>query len=197
MAAGRIMALDYGTKRIGVALSDELGWLAQPVETFERRTLESDLRHIERLVHERDVREVVLGLPLRLDGTEGPAAQVVREFAERLREALPVPVMVWDERYTTHSAEQLLIEGDVSRKKRKGLVDRVAAAILLQHYLESRDARTNEHRTKDASETPNNGVGCGPSDEGDTFGSRDSDSRSVSDPSGRISYSRLDSRSGC
>jgi putative holliday junction resolvase len=148
MSGSRILALDHGTKRIGIALSDELGWTGQPLETYERRTLEADLRHIDRLVREHDVAEVVIGLPLRLNGDIGPAAQSVQEFAKRLEQVLTVPVITWDERMTTKSAEELLIAADVSRKKRKGTVDRIAAAILLQSYLES---RSNPTRGPDAS----------------------------------------------
>ncbi len=133
----RVLALDYGTKRIGVALSDELGWTAQPLETFERRTLDRDLAHILSLIATHEVSRVLLGLPLRLDGREGPAIQAMREFTVRLEAAAPVPVVLWDERMTTKAAEDLLIAADVSRKKRKGAVDRVAAAILLQSYLAS------------------------------------------------------------
>lgn len=133
----RILALDHGTKRIGVALSDELGWTAQPLETFERRTLDRDIAHIQDLVRTHDVGQVLLGLPLRLNGEEGPAVQAVHEFVARLGDALPVPVVTWDERMTTKAAEDLLIAADVSRKKRKGVVDRIAAAILLQSYLEA------------------------------------------------------------
>lgn len=133
----RILALDYGTKRIGVALSDELGWTAQPLETYERRTLDRDIVHIHDLVRTHEVGQVLLGLPLRLNGEEGPAVQAVHEFLARLGEALPVPIVTWDERMTTKAAEEMLIAADVSRKKRKGVVDRVAAAILLQSYLEA------------------------------------------------------------
>jgi putative Holliday junction resolvase len=138
--ASRILALDHGTKRIGVALSDELGWTAQPLETFERRTLDRDIAHIQDLVRTHNVGQVLLGLPLRLNGEEGPAVQAVHEFVARLGEALPVPIVTWDERMTTKAAEELLIAADVSRKKRKGIVDRVAAAILLQSYLEAQDS---------------------------------------------------------
>jgi putative Holliday junction resolvase len=140
--ASRILALDHGTKRIGVALSDELGWTAQPLETFERRTLDRDIAHIQDLVRTHDVGQVLLGLPLRLNGEEGPAVQAVHEFVARLGEALPVPIVTWDERMTTKAAEELLIAADVSRKKRKGIVDRVAAAILLQSYLEAQASAT-------------------------------------------------------
>ena len=135
----RILALDYGTKRIGVALSDELGWTAQPLETFERRTLAWDIAHIAALVGSHSVERVVLGLPLQLDGREGPAVRAMREFTVKLEAGLSVPVVQWDERMTTKAAEELLIAADVSRKKRKGIVDRIAAAILLRSYLEAQD----------------------------------------------------------
>lgn len=135
--ATRILALDYGSKRMGVALSDELGWTAQPLETFERRTLDRDIAHIQALVQSHEVGQVLIGLPLRLNGEEGPAVQAVRRFIEQLSPALSVPIITWDERMTTCAAEDLLIAADVSRKKRKGVVDRVAAAILLQGYLEA------------------------------------------------------------
>lgn len=137
VAGTRILALDPGTKRIGVALSDEMRWIAQPLETFERRSDEAAIAHIQRLVEQHEVRQVVMGLPLRLDGRVGPEAEGVQRFLEKLEQALPVPVIAWDERLTTKSAEDLLIAANVSRRKRKGTVDRVAAAILLQSYLES------------------------------------------------------------
>ena len=93
MRGARILALDHGTKRIGVALSDELGWTAQPLETYQRRMPEADVQHIDRLVREHDVGEVVVGLPLRLNGEIGPAAQSVLEFVKHLEEVLTVPVI--------------------------------------------------------------------------------------------------------
>lgn len=137
MGRSRILALDPGTKRIGVALSDELGWTAQPLETFERRSIEADVRHIQGLVSRHEVREVVMGLPIRLDGRMGPAEESVRGLIALLQDRLTVPVVAWDERLTSKAAEDLLIEANVSRKKRKGAVDRVAAALLLQSYLAS------------------------------------------------------------
>jgi putative Holliday junction resolvase len=141
---GRILALDYGTKRVGVALSDELGWTAQPLETFERRTLDWDVAHIAALVGSHGVERVVLGLPLQLDGREGPAVRAMREFTVKLEAGLPVPLVLWDERMTTKAAEDLLIAADVSRKKRKGVVDRIAAAILLRSYLEAQDQASTQ-----------------------------------------------------
>jgi len=145
MAGKRILALDPGTKRIGVALSDELGWTAQPLETYARKSLPADLAHIKELVREYDVREVVVGLPVRLSGRVGPEAQGVQQFMEHLQKALDIPVISWDERLTTKSAEQLLIEADVSRKKRKGAVDRVAAALILKSYLEHQSSSMSAH----------------------------------------------------
>lgn len=147
---GRILALDYGTKRIGVALSDELKWTAQPLETFERRALEWDIAHVAALVTAHDVERVVLGFPLQLDGREGPAVLAMREFAEKLEAGISVPIVLWDERMTTKAAEDLLIAADVSREKRKGAVDRVAAAILLQSYLEAQASSSTTDGTTSA-----------------------------------------------
>lgn len=147
---GRILALDYGTKRIGVALSDELWWTARPLETFERRTLDRDIAHVARLVVSHEVERVVLGLPLQLDGREGPAVRSMREFVVKLEAALSVPLVLWDERMTTKAAEDFLIAADVSRKKRKGAVDRVAASLLLQGYLASLTAATEDSSITDA-----------------------------------------------
>lgn len=136
-STSRILALDPGTKRIGVALSDELGWTAQPLETYERRSIAADVAHIRRLVDEHQVSRIVMGFPVRLDGTLGPAALQVQEFIRQLEPAVPVPIVTWDERMTTKAAEEVLIQANMSRNKRKGTVDRVAAAILLQSYLAS------------------------------------------------------------
>jgi len=153
MAATRILALDPGTKRIGVALSDELGWTAQPLETFERKTLAADVGHIHDLVRRHDVREIVIGMPVQLNGRMGPAAQSAQQFLDAVQAAVGIPVVAWDERLTTKAAEQMLIEADVSRKKRKGAVDRVAAAILLKSYLEhlsSASSAASHHISDDA-----------------------------------------------
>jgi putative holliday junction resolvase len=137
MTGTRILALDPGTKRIGVALSDELGWTAQPLETYERRSVAADVAHIRQLVDRHQVKRIVMGFPVRLDGTLGPAAMQVQEFIEQLEQEVTVPIVTWDERMTTKAAEEILIQANMSRRKRKGTVDRVAAAILLQSYLES------------------------------------------------------------
>lgn len=138
MAPTRVLALDPGSKRIGIALSDELGWTAQPLETYERRTLEADVAHIRDLVSRHEVCEVVLGWPLRTTGQAGPEAQEVERFHQTLLDHLPVPVVLMDERLTSQAAERVLLAANVSRKKRKGAVDRVAAALLLESYLATR-----------------------------------------------------------
>lgn len=137
MIGTRILALDPGTKRIGVALSDELGWTAQPLETYERRSVAADVAHIQQLVDRHEVKRIVMGFPVRLDGTLGPAALQVQEFIGQLEQTVTVPIVTWDERMTTKAAEEILIQANMSRRKRKGAVDRVAAAILLQSYLEN------------------------------------------------------------
>jgi len=140
----RILAVDPGTKRIGIALSDELGWTAQPLETYERRSPQADVAHIQKLVEQHHVSRIVMGFPVRLDGTLGPAALQVQEFIRQLERMVTVPIVTWDERMTTKEAEELLIQADMSRRKRKGTVDRVAAAILLRSYLASQgDADTD------------------------------------------------------
>jgi len=132
----RTLALDVGDRSIGLALSDELGLTAQAFLTLTRRGLRADLAALAQIVEERQVGEVVVGLPLQLDGRAGPQAEKVRGLAEALRAALSVPVIFWDERLTTQAAERALIEGGVRRARRKQVVDQVAAALILQGYLD-------------------------------------------------------------
>ena len=132
----RIVALDMGTVRIGVAMSDPLGSFAQGVAVWDA---EGDwLSDLRELVTSRDVSTVVVGLPIRENGTKGPSAENVEAKTEAVREAFPdLEIVMWDERYTSTIANRVLIEGDVSRKKRKGQVDKVAATVILQGYLDS------------------------------------------------------------
>jgi putative pre-16S rRNA nuclease len=153
----RILALDPGTKRIGVALSDEMRWIAQPLETYERRTLDADVAHIGKLIRDHEVGQVIMGMPLRLDGRMGTEAERVEKFKAHLEEALSISVIAWDERLTSKSAEAMLIEADVSRKKRKGAIDRVAAAILLQSYLESLANETDRAADRNPSDPESEG----------------------------------------
>src|SRR6266566_231926 len=121
----RILALDMGDRRIGLAISDEMGWTAQALETLIRKDLRLDLSYLTELIRSRGVTEVVVGLPRHLDGHLGPQAQKVLTFVESLKARMPVPVLMWDERLTTREAERTLIEAHVRRSKRKTVVDQM------------------------------------------------------------------------
>lgn len=137
----RILGLDYGDRKIGVAISDAFGWTAQGVEVIDRkRTKDVDAR-IAELIRELEVTEIVIGLPKNMNGSVGPRGQLSMEFAESLKESVQLPVHLWDERLTTVSAERTLIEADVSRKKRKLVVDKMAASLILQNYLDAKSKR--------------------------------------------------------
>ncbi len=131
------MGLDLGTKTIGVAISDGLNITAQPITTLKRQSMAKDLAALQALAKEHEVTAVVLGLPLNMDGSEGPRAQVTRKFGGALVD-LGLPVHYQDERLTTVAAERSLLEADVSRKKRKEVIDQVAAVLILQGWLDAR-----------------------------------------------------------
>ena len=133
----RTMGLDVGSKTIGVAVSDELGFSAHPITTVRRTNLRADLRELGRLISEQDVRRLVVGLPLNMSGTEGPRAVESRKLGDALAEETRLPVIFWDERLTTVAAEKSLLEANVSRKKRKEVIDQVAACLILQGWLDS------------------------------------------------------------
>ncbi len=137
---GRTLGLDIGAKTIGVAVSDELGWTAQGVTTLARRGLDADLAAIRRLVEEWTVERIVVGLPRNMDGSIGPAARAVLEFAETLKRALGLPVVTWDERLSTVAATRTLLAADVSRRRRRTVVDKLAAVFILQGYLDRQAA---------------------------------------------------------
>ena len=134
----RKVALDIGDVRIGVAVSDMLGITANPRETYVRKgkTFEDDIKYFVNYAKTEDADAFVIGLPLNMDGTEGPRVEVTREFGEALREASGLDIIYIDERLTTVSAENLLISADVRREKRKTVIDKVAATIILQSYLD-------------------------------------------------------------
>jgi len=140
----RILALDYGSRRIGVAISDELGMTAQGLTTITRKGRPRDMERIARLVDEYGVETVVIGYPLRLDGTEGIQCEKVSKYAEILRSHLSVPVIPWDESLSTKEAEAMLSEAKVKRRKRRDVVDKVAATIILQGYLDGRNREKAE-----------------------------------------------------
>jgi putative holliday junction resolvase len=133
----RILAVDYGEKRIGLAVSDELGITASPLMTLARRSDDETVWQIAQLVSKLRVTQIVVGLPRRTDAQEGEMERKVKAFAEKLRQAVSVPVVLFDERFTTRIAEQVLLEADLSRRKRKQVRDRLAAVILLQSFLEA------------------------------------------------------------
>jgi len=137
----RVMGLDYGDRNIGVAISDAFRWTAQGLCTVERRRDGGHADRIAELVKEHEVSELVVGLPKNMNGTLGPRGEISIAFAEELKEKLDLPVHLWDERLTTVSAERTLIEADVSRKKRKQVIDKMAATLILQNYLDSKTKR--------------------------------------------------------
>ena len=140
----RILALDHGTKRIGVAVSDELQMIASPLEFIPSEPWADFLARLKDIVREKEVGLVLVGMPRNMDGSYGPAAQKVREFIAALGQELAIPIKTLDERLTTVQAQRALIQANVRRDKRKVKVDQTAAAILLQSYLDSRATRAME-----------------------------------------------------
>jgi putative Holliday junction resolvase len=136
--SGRILAIDYGSRRMGLAVSDLLGITAQGLETLERKNRRADFGRLERTIREYRVKEIVLGNPLRMSGQEGTQSQKVTEFAEALRQRFQLPVHLWDERLTSAEANRLLRENEVSLKRRAKAVDRMAAVLILQSFMQSR-----------------------------------------------------------
>ena len=132
----RKMALDYGEVRIGVAFSDLMGIIANGYETYVRRDLDADLEHLTNLAKSMEVDEIIIGLPINMDGTEGERALATRTFGDQLHIKSSLPIKYLDERLTSVSAERLLIEADMSREKRKQVIDKVSATIILQNYLD-------------------------------------------------------------
>lgn len=138
----RILGLDFGLRRIGVAISDSTGSMAYPLTVIEKQNEDIDIQRIAHLIDEYDVGEVIVGLPVSLTGQIGPQARIVLEYVEKLRVRLEIPVKTWDERLTTSAAERTLTESGVKRARRKEVVDKIAAAIILQSYIDSRKPRS-------------------------------------------------------
>jgi putative Holliday junction resolvase len=134
---GRVLALDLGKRRIGLAISDPMGVTAQGLPTLERTRIRDDIAFLAAIIEDREVSLILLGYPLNMSGTEGRQAAYVREFAERLGKATGVPVRYWDERLTTVQANRVLKESGISIEKRARAVDRLSAVILLESYLDS------------------------------------------------------------
>jgi putative Holliday junction resolvase len=137
----RIMGLDVGSKTVGVALSDAFGWTAQGLKTIEINEAKGEFgfSEVEKLIKEHEVSKMVIGLPKNMNGTIGPRGEASQFYADEINKRFGIPVVLWDERLTTVAAERILLEADVSRKKRKKVIDKMAAAMILQGYLDSQN----------------------------------------------------------
>lgn len=133
----RLMGLDVGDKTIGIALSDEMGWTAQGLEVIRRTSITADINRLKEIVSTYGVEKIIIGLPKNMDGSFGPQAQKVEDFTQEILKHITLPVIRWDERLSTVAAERSLIEADMSRAKRKKVIDKMAAAYILQGYLNS------------------------------------------------------------
>ncbi len=140
----RLMGLDIGRKTIGVAISDELGLTAQGLKTIIRKEIEEEFLEIRNLISRYQIEKIVVGLPKNMDGTLGKQAEMVFLWIEELRKRIPIPVVVWDERLSTVEATKTLLQADLSRAKRKKVIDQLAASIILQGYLDRKRAQNNE-----------------------------------------------------
>ncbi|MGC8906932.1 MAG: Holliday junction resolvase RuvX [Desulfomonilaceae bacterium] len=137
----RILALDIGSKRIGIAVSDELGLTAQGLESHTCSDLGSDLAYIVALAQRYEAQEIVVGMPYNMNGTEGPQVEKVRAIVSQMHELTHIPIKEWDERLSTAAAERTLLEANMSRGKRRKVVDKLAAVIILQGYLDMKHFR--------------------------------------------------------
>src|ERR1700677_197553 len=133
----RTLAIDHGTKRMGIAISDELGMIAQPMEFIPAEPFAKFLERLQEIIREKQVEQLIVGMPRNMDGSYGPAAAKVREFVAALKESITMPIVFWDERLTSTQANRYLVQANVRREKRKEKVDQTAAAILLQSYLDT------------------------------------------------------------
>lgn len=132
----RYIGLDVGDRTIGIAVSDPLGYTAQGITTVRRKSLEQDLQNLKEIFSDYTIEAIVVGLPKNMNGTIGPQAEKAMAFGEALKEEFGLEIVYWDERLTTMAAHRVMIEADFSRKKRKTLVDKIAATYILQGYLD-------------------------------------------------------------
>jgi putative Holliday junction resolvase len=139
----RVLGIDYGDRKIGLAVSDRLGITAQPLLNYRRKTEKEDAAYFKRVVSEYEIKEVIIGLPLRMDGSSGTRAEKTREFARWLGQVLNLPVHFWDERLTTKQATKILSKRKIPPRAKKDLEDQVSAVIILSTYLESKRAGSN------------------------------------------------------
>jgi len=130
------MGLDIGSKTIGIAVSDELGMTAQGLKTIKRRSMEEDFKEITMIIDQYKIEKIVVGLPKNMDGTLGRQAEIVFQWIISCKKKIPLPVVTWDERLSTVGASRILLEADLSRKKRKKVIDKLAAVLILQGYLD-------------------------------------------------------------
>lgn len=138
------MGLDVGSKTIGVAISDELGITAQGFKTIKRKAMEDDFRELYAIISQFQIEKIVVGLPKNMDGSLGKQAEFVLGWIEDLKNKIQLPVETWDERLSTVEATKTLLKADLSRKKRKGVIDKVAAVLILQGYLQQIGSRKDE-----------------------------------------------------
>ncbi len=141
----RTMGLDIGSRTIGIAISDELGITAQGLKTLRRKSTEDDLREIAAIVSQFEIEKIVVGLPKNMNGTLGEQAEMVLKWTKVLTDKIQVPVVTWDERFSTVGASKVLLEADLSRRKRKKVIDKLAAVLILQGYLDQ--SRRTNHAT--------------------------------------------------
>lgn len=141
----RIMGLDIGSHTIGLAVSDELGITAQGLKTLKRKSFEEDYCELAKMIHQFQIDKIVVGLPKKMDGTFGKQAEMVFQWIKAFKNKIHVPMVTWDERFSTVGASRVLLEADVSRKKRKKIIDKLAAVIILQGYLDQ--SRRVNHET--------------------------------------------------
>jgi putative Holliday junction resolvase len=140
----RTMGLDVGSHTIGIAISDELGMTAQGLKTIRRKSMEEDFTEIKMIISKFDIEKVVVGLPKNMNGTLGKGAEAVFQWIEAFKARINLPVVTWDERLTTVEASKILLEADLSRKKRKKVIDKVAAVLILQGYLDHSRKRNDD-----------------------------------------------------
>ena len=133
----RVIGLDVGDKTVGIAISDELGLTAQGLPTLRRERLAADLSYVQGVADEHSATRVIVGLPLNMNGTEGPRGAASRKFGDALGKLTGLPIEYWDERLTTAQAERVLLEADVSRRKRRQVIDKLAAQVILQSWLDA------------------------------------------------------------
>jgi putative Holliday junction resolvase len=140
----RIMGLDIGSRTVGVAISDELGMIAQGLKTIRRRSMEEDLNEISLIIAQYKIDKIVVGLPKNMDGTIGKQAEMVFQWIKAAQEKIGLPMSTWDERLSTVEASKILLEADLSRKKRKEVIDKLAAVLILQGYLNQSGKQNDE-----------------------------------------------------